>query len=42
MKTNRLAAAHIGVAVAAVGVAALMGVMQGLSVADVNFTQRSE
>jgi cytochrome c oxidase subunit 1 len=40
--TNRLAAAHIGVAVAAFGVASAMGVLQGLSVADVEFPQRSE
>ena len=44
MKTNRnsLALAHIAVAVAAFGVASLMGVLQGLSIADVNFPQRSE
>jgi cytochrome c oxidase subunit 1 len=39
---NGLAAAHIGVAIAAFGVASAMGVLQGLSVADVNFPQRSE
>jgi cytochrome c oxidase subunit 1 len=42
IKANKLAAAHIGVAIAAFGVASLMGVLQGLSVADVNFPQRSE
>jgi len=41
-KTNTLAAAHIGVAIAAFAVASLMGVLQGLSVADVSFPQRSE
>src|SRR5580765_4549770 len=41
-KPNTLATAHIGVAVAAFGVASAMGVLQGLSVADVNFPQRSE
>ena len=41
-KRNTLATAHIGVAVAAFGVASAMGVLQGLSVADVNFPQRSE
>src|SRR5262245_57847327 len=42
--TNRhsLALAHVGVAVAAFGVAALMGVLQALSVADVEFPIRSE
>ena len=42
--TNRhsLALAHIGVAVAAFGVAALMGVLQALSIADLDFPQRSE
>jgi cytochrome c oxidase subunit I len=42
--TNRhaLALAHIGVAVAAFGVASTMGVLQGLSIADVDFPQRSE
>ena len=37
MSTNRnsLALAHLGVAVAAFGVASLMGVLQGLSIADV-------
>ena len=39
---NSLALAHIGVAVAAFGVASLMGMLQGLSIADVNFPQRSE
>ena len=42
--TNRhsLALAHIGVAVAAFGVAAVMGVLQALSIADVEFPRRSE
>jgi cytochrome c oxidase subunit 1 len=42
--TNRhsLALAHIGVAVAAFGLASLMGVLQGLSIADVPFPMRSE
>ena len=42
--TNRhsLALAHIGVAVAAFGVASVMGLLQGLSVADVEFPLRSE
>jgi cytochrome c oxidase subunit 1 len=42
--TNRhtLALTHIGVAVAAFAVASAMGVLQGLSVADVQFPQRSE
>ena len=42
--TNRhsLALAHIGVAVAAFGVAAAMGVLQALSIADVEFPLRSE
>jgi cytochrome c oxidase subunit 1 len=44
MVTNRnsLALANIAVAVAAFGVASLMGVLQGLSIADVNFPLRSE
>ena len=37
-----LALAHIGVAVAAFGVASAMGVLQGLSMADVEFPLRSE
>jgi cytochrome c oxidase subunit 1 len=42
--TNRhaLALAHIGVAVAAFGLASAMGVLQSLSIADVEFPQRSE
>lgn len=42
--TNRhtLAASHIGVAVAAFGVASLMGVTQALSMADISFPMRSE
>ena len=39
---NSLALANIAVAVAAFAVASLMGVLQGLSIADVNFPQRSE
>ena len=42
MNPHRLAAAHIGVAVAAFGVAALMGLLQALSMADVAFPMRSE
>ncbi len=38
----RLAVSHIGVAVAAFAVAAMMGVLQGLSIADVEFPMRSE
>ncbi len=38
----RLAAAHILVAVAAFGVAAMMGVLQGLSIADIEFPMRDE
>jgi len=38
----KLASAHIGVAIAAFGVASLLGVLQGLSVADVEFPIRSE
>jgi len=41
-RNHRLAAAHIGVAIAAFGIASAMGVVQGLSVADVDFPQRSE
>lgn len=40
--SHRLASAHVGVAIAAFGVASFMGVMQGLSVADVSFPARSE
>ncbi|HXH28124.1 MAG TPA: cbb3-type cytochrome c oxidase subunit I, partial [Candidatus Polarisedimenticolia bacterium] len=39
---HRLAASHIGVAIAAFGVASAMGVLQALSVADVSFPERSE
>jgi len=39
---NSLALTHIGVAVAAFGVASLMGVLQGLSIANVQFPVRSE
>ena len=37
-----LAGSHIGVAVAAFGLAAIMGVLQGLSIADIDFPMRSE
>jgi cytochrome c oxidase subunit 1 len=37
-----LALAHIAVAVAAFGLAAFMGLLQGLSIADIDFPQRSE
>ena len=40
--SHRLPGAHVGVAVAAFGVASMMGVLQGLSVADVSFPARSE
>lgn len=39
---HALAATHIGVAVAAFGVASAMGVLQALSVADIPFPQRGE
>lgn len=39
---HTLAASHVGVAVAAFGVAAAMGVLQALSMADIAFPQRSE
>jgi hypothetical protein len=39
---NSLAATHLGVAVAAFGLASAMGVLQALSVADVAFPRRSE
>lgn len=39
---HRLAATHIGVAVAAFGLAAAMGLIQALSIADVAFPGRSE
>ena len=39
---HTLAGSHIGVAVAAFGLAALMGMLQSLSIADVNFPGRSE
>jgi len=45
MNTNRrhsLAGANIGVAVAAFGVASAMGVLQALSIADIQFPFRSE
>jgi cytochrome c oxidase subunit 1 len=37
-----LAGSHIGVGIAAFGVASIMGVLQGLSIADINFPLRSE
>ena len=37
-----LAGAHIGIAIAAFGVAAAMGLVQALSIADVHFPHRSE
>jgi cytochrome c oxidase subunit I len=39
---HRLAAANIGVSVAAFGVASAMGVLQGLSIADIPFPWRGE
>ncbi len=39
---HTLAATHLGVSVAAFGVASIMGVLQGLSVADIAFPVRSE
>jgi cytochrome c oxidase subunit 1 len=39
---SRLAATHIGVAVAAFGLASAMGLLQGMSIADVGFPFRSE
>jgi cytochrome c oxidase subunit 1 len=39
---HTLALSHIGVAVAAFGVASLMGVLQSLSIADIEFPIRSE
>jgi len=39
---HALAAAHVGIGVAAFGVAAAMGVLQALSIADINFRYRSE
>src|SRR5580765_1792179 len=39
---HSLAAAHVGVAVAAFGLASAMGVLQALSMADVSFPIRSE
>src|SRR6266542_4098264 len=39
---HTLAAAHIAVAVAAFGVASLMGLVQALSIADIHFPYRSE
>ena len=39
---HNLALAHIGVAVAAFAVASFMGVLQGMSIADMNFPGRSE
>ena len=39
---HALAASHLGVAVAAFGVASIMGVLQALSIADVEFPLRSD
>ncbi len=39
---NTLALTHMGVAIAAFGVASIMGVLQGLSIANVQFPIRSE
>jgi hypothetical protein len=39
---HTLAGSHIGVGIAAFGVASLMGVLQGVSIADVDFPLRSE
>src|SRR4026209_6053 len=39
---HRLAASHIAVAIAAFGLASMMGLLQVLSVADVAFPMRSE
>jgi cytochrome c oxidase subunit 1 len=39
---HSLAAAHIGVGIAAFGVASALGVLQALSIADINFPYRSE
>src|SRR5574341_2363244 len=41
-RRHALASTHIGVAIAAFGVASAMGVLQALSVADVEFPRRSE
>jgi cytochrome c oxidase subunit 1 len=40
IRNGRLAATHIGVATAAFGLASAMGVLQALSIADVDFPQR--
>ena len=40
IRTHTLGAAHIGVAIAAFGVAAAMGVLQAMSIADIEFPQR--
>ncbi|HEX7779600.1 MAG TPA: hypothetical protein VF424_10195, partial [Vicinamibacterales bacterium] len=39
-RPHALTASHLGVAVAAFAVASAMGVLQGLSIADVEFPQR--
>ena len=39
---HTLALAHIGVAIAAFGVASCMGILQAMSVADVDFPMRTE
>src|SRR5438309_10388628 len=42
MKRHTLAAANVAVAVAAFGVASLMGLLQSLSIANINFPFRGE
>jgi cytochrome c oxidase subunit 1 len=39
---HALACAHVGIAIAAFGAAAALGVLQGLSIADVDYPKRSE
>jgi cytochrome c oxidase subunit I len=41
-RADALAGSHLGIAVAAFGLAALMGVLQALSIADISFPMRSE
>jgi cytochrome c oxidase subunit 1 len=42
MSRDRLTSAHVGVAVAAFGVAACLAVLQALSIADISYPERSE
>ncbi|MGD8375497.1 MAG: b(o/a)3-type cytochrome-c oxidase subunit 1 [Acidobacteriota bacterium] len=42
VRQHRLASAHIGIAILAFGVASAMGVLQGLSIADIDYPVRSE